>query len=167
MGPWDPPSSYSTPLGSPPSHGPRSTTVTLGSPHPSFPLGFPSLMPLPAGHCWVHSCCAAWSAGVEQDTAGLTGVGRAVFSGISQVSGPWGSVGGGEGWGVVGNRSSAWIHLQGLGTIPQPPALIPAHSACRNVNTVSGWGPPSHAGRPPAPISTTSPVLLPVAPSSP
>lgn len=38
----------------------------------------------PTGHCWVHSCCAAWSAGVEQDTAGLTGVGRAVFSGISQ-----------------------------------------------------------------------------------
>ncbi|XP_074020948.1 histone-lysine N-methyltransferase 2D [Numenius arquata] len=36
------------------------------------------------GHCWVHRWCAAWSAGVEQEAAGLTGVDRAVFSGISQ-----------------------------------------------------------------------------------
>ncbi|NWX50811.1 KMT2D methyltransferase, partial [Steatornis caripensis] len=40
----------------------------------------------PTGHCWVHRWCAAWSAGVGQEAAGLTGVDRAVFSGISQVS---------------------------------------------------------------------------------
>ncbi|NWY60786.1 KMT2D methyltransferase, partial [Chionis minor] len=38
----------------------------------------------PTGHCWVHHCCAAWSAGVEQEASGLSGVDRAVFSGISQ-----------------------------------------------------------------------------------
>ncbi|NXA22339.1 KMT2D methyltransferase, partial [Ibidorhyncha struthersii] len=38
----------------------------------------------PTGHCWVHRWCAAWSAGVEQEAAGLAGVDRAVFSGISQ-----------------------------------------------------------------------------------
>ncbi|NXU59143.1 KMT2D methyltransferase, partial [Turnix velox] len=39
----------------------------------------------PTGHCWVHRWCAAWSAGVEQDVElGLSGVDRAVFSGISQ-----------------------------------------------------------------------------------
>ncbi|XP_071888107.1 histone-lysine N-methyltransferase 2D isoform X5 [Anas platyrhynchos] len=38
----------------------------------------------PTGHCWVHRWCAAWSDGVERATGGLAGVGRAVFSGISQ-----------------------------------------------------------------------------------
>ncbi|KAM6106289.1 histone-lysine N-methyltransferase 2D [Pterocles gutturalis] len=38
----------------------------------------------PTGHCWVHRWCAAWSAGVVQEAAGLAGVDRAVFSGISQ-----------------------------------------------------------------------------------
>ncbi|KAM9265213.1 histone-lysine N-methyltransferase 2D [Morus bassanus] len=38
----------------------------------------------PTGHCWVHRWCAAWSAGVGQEAAGLAGVDRAVFSGISQ-----------------------------------------------------------------------------------
>lgn len=125
MGPWDPPSSYSTPLGSPPSHGPRGTAVTLGSPHPSFPLGFPSLMPLPAGHCWVHSCCAAWSAGVEQDTAGLTGVGRAVFSGISQVSGPWGSGGGRGGLGGGGQQELSLDPSARVGHDPSAPSPDP------------------------------------------
>ncbi|NWH67248.1 KMT2D methyltransferase, partial [Geococcyx californianus] len=38
----------------------------------------------PTGHCWVHRWCAAWSAGVRPELAGLSGVDRAVFSGISQ-----------------------------------------------------------------------------------
>ncbi|XP_068777580.1 histone-lysine N-methyltransferase 2D isoform X2 [Struthio camelus] len=38
----------------------------------------------PTGHCWVHRWCAAWSAGVLPDAAGLAHVDRAVFSGISQ-----------------------------------------------------------------------------------
>ncbi|KAM6308062.1 histone-lysine N-methyltransferase 2D-like, partial [Podargus strigoides] len=56
---------------------------------PSAQIGFservtPAQLFEPTGHCWVHRCCAAWSAGVGQAAAGLAGVGRAVFSGISQ-----------------------------------------------------------------------------------
>ncbi|CAM9945393.1 unnamed protein product [Bubo scandiacus] len=43
-----------------------------------------SLTPLPAGHCWVHRWCAAWSAGVGPEPPGPVAVARAVFSGISQ-----------------------------------------------------------------------------------
>ncbi|XP_073175044.1 histone-lysine N-methyltransferase 2D isoform X2 [Lepidochelys kempii] len=39
----------------------------------------------PTGHCWAHHWCAAWSVGVQlQAGAGLSDVGKAVFSGISQ-----------------------------------------------------------------------------------
>ncbi|XP_030410578.1 histone-lysine N-methyltransferase 2D isoform X1 [Gopherus evgoodei] len=39
----------------------------------------------PAGHCWAHHWCAAWSVGVQpQAGAGLSDVDKAVFSGISQ-----------------------------------------------------------------------------------
>ncbi|NXA43732.1 KMT2D methyltransferase, partial [Eudromia elegans] len=58
-------------------------------PDAAAPVGFPEpVAPAqlfePTGHCWVHRCCAAWSAGVPPGTAGLAHVARAVFSGISQ-----------------------------------------------------------------------------------
>ncbi|NXA56855.1 KMT2D methyltransferase, partial [Nothocercus julius] len=61
----------------------------LPPPDDLAPIGFaepvvPAQLFEPTGHCWVHRCCAAWSAGVLPGAAGLAHVDRAVFSGISQ-----------------------------------------------------------------------------------